>query len=203
MFTGIIGDIGEIKTIKRDGGMMHAQILTHDDPLGIDLGASIACDGVCLTVTRVEAVGEGALFSVDISQETLDVTNLDSWAPERAVNLERAMRIGEEIGGHIVSGHVDGKARIAKIVEDGKNRYFTFEVGEDLAKYIAPKGSVALNGTSLTVNKVSDAGGHFFECALIPHTLDVTTWGQAKEGQIINIEVDMMARYVARLREFD
>ncbi len=203
MFTGIIGDIGKIESVHRDGGMMQAQILTHDDPLGIDLGASIACDGVCLTVTRVEAVGEGALFSVDISQETLDVTNLDDWEIGQQVNLERAMRIGEEIGGHIVSGHVDGKARIAKIVEDGKNRFFTFEVSHDMAKYIAPKGSVALNGTSLTVNKVSDEGGHFLETALIPHTLQVTTWGQAKEGQVVNLEVDMMARYVARLREFE
>ncbi len=114
MFTGIVGDIGKIQNIVRKQNLMSVEILTHDDPLSIDLGASIACDGVCLTVTQVEALGEGAVFSVDISQETLDVTNLDDWELGRQINLERARRIGEEIGGHIVSGHVDGKARYAR-----------------------------------------------------------------------------------------
>lgn len=200
MFTGIIGDIGVIESLERHDEIVSAHIRSHDNPLSIELGASIACDGVCLTVTQVKTAEEGAIFAVDISQETLDVTNLEQWEKGQRLNLERAMRIGEEIGGHIVSGHVDGRAQIISIDKHGENTIIGFEAPAEFAKFIAPKGSVALNGTSLTVNKVD---GNQFWVNLIPHTLDVTTWRDAKAGDAVNLEVDMMARYVARLREFD
>ncbi len=200
MFTGIVGDVGDIQSVIEKEAMISAVIESRDDPLSIDLGASIACDGVCLTVTHVEAAGRGAHFSVDISRETLDVTNLDHWQKGGRVNLERAMRIGEEIGGHIVSGHVDGLAKIVAVEAVGENRVFRFEVPQDLARFVAKKGSVALNGTSLTVN---DVEGVEFAVNLIPHTLEITNWDQAKAGDLVNLEVDMMARYVARLREFE
>ncbi len=200
MFTGIVGDIGEIKRREEKNGILSADILSHDNPLSIDLGASIACDGVCLTVTHVEAINDGALFSVDISKETLDVTNLGGWSVGQAINIERSMRIGEEIGGHIVSGHVDGLAQLIAVEKSDENTVMQFRAPEELAKFIASKGSVALNGTSLTVNRVE---GCDFWVNLIPYTVEVTTWSRAQEGQEVNLEVDMMARYVARLREFD
>lgn len=195
MFTGIITDIGEIRALENRGDL-HARIGTSYETAGIDMGASIACNGVCLTV-----VGLGAdWFDVVISAETISKTNLDGWTQGKRVNLERALKVGDELGGHIVSGHVDGVATIASMVDEGESTRVTFDVPEALAKYIAPKGSVALNGTSLTVNEVD---GCRFGVNFIPHTKEVTVWGDAAEGDRINLEIDTLARYVARLREFD
>ncbi|HEX5599804.1 MAG TPA: riboflavin synthase [Hyphomicrobiaceae bacterium] len=195
MFTGIITDIGEV--IARDGGRFSIRSRYTADT--IKIGASIACDGCCLTVTAVEPQGTGSVFSVDTSNETRSKTTIDSWQAGRRINLERALTAGDELGGHIVTGHVDGVARILDIQPDGESRRFTFEAPEHLALYIAPKGSVALDGTSLTVNEVA---GNRFGVNVIPHTLTVTTWGAKTAGQLVNLEVDIFARYVARLMEF-
>jgi riboflavin synthase len=195
MFTGIISDVGEVA--DRKGGTF--AIRSCYEAVSIALGASIACDGVCLTVTTVRQEAEGSLFTVDVSNETLSKTTLGDWKPGRRVNLERALRAGDELGGHIVSGHVDGLARIVDIRPDGESFRFTFEAPDHLAMYIAPKGSVALDGTSLTVNEVS---GTRFGINIIPHTLTMTTWGAKKPGDPINLEIDQFARYMARLLEF-
>lgn len=198
MFTGIVTNVGTIKSSLVDGDMK-AQICCDYDIETIDIGASIACDGVCLTVVDTFMDGEKTVFSVDISRETLDVTNLGAWQEGRAVNLERAMKIGDEIGGHLVSGHVDGLATIIDIKDDAHSTRIMMEAPDALAKFIAAKGSLCLNGTSLTVNHVD---GNRFDVNLIQHTKAVTTWGQAALGDKVNLEIDMMARYVARLHEF-
>ena len=195
MFTGIITDIGTVES--RSGGVF--AIRSAYEAASIAIGASIACDGVCLTATTVKPEGKGSIFTVDVSNETLSKSTLDAWKTGRRVNLERALRAGDELGGHIVSGHVDGLARIIDIHSDGDSRRFTFEAPEHLAMYIAPKGSVALDGTSLTVNEVS---GTRFGINIIPHTLTMTTWGSKKPGDTINLEIDQFARYMARLLEF-
>lgn len=201
MFTGIITDIGEVLSVARNGDLT-ARIGTAYDPAGIDLGASIACNGVCLTVTAAGAddAGQG-WFQVDISAETVSKTNIgnDGWAVGRKINLERALRVGDELGGHIVSGHVDGVAEILSLKADGDSTRVTMRAPEELARFIAPKGSVALNGTSLTVNEVA---GRDFGINLIPHTQAVTTWGKAAEGDLVNLEIDTLARYVARLQDW-
>lgn len=194
MFTGIVTGIGTVIAI--DGGRF--TIRADEAPASIALGASICHDGVCLTVTGIEPDGDGSRYTLDVSNETLSLTTLGSWAAGREVNLERALKIGDELGGHIVSGHADGIARIADIRPDGESVRFTFEAPEALAAFIAPKGSVALDGTSLTVNEVDGAR---FGVNLIPHTLTVTTWGRKKPGDQVNIEIDPLARYVARLLE--
>jgi riboflavin synthase len=194
MFTGLITDVGQILT--RQGGQ--ARIRSHYAAASIAVGASICCDGVCLTATTVEAWSGGADFSVDISNETLSKTTLNQWAQGRPVNLERSLTAGAELGGHIVTGHVDGIVRIIEVRNDGDSRRFSFEAPEHLSMYIAPKGSVALDGTSLTVNEVA---GDRFGVNLIPHTLTMTTWGAKSAGDTVNLEVDLMARYVARLLE--
>lgn len=195
MFTGIITDVGAVQALENRGDL-HARIGTSYDTAGIDMGASIACNGVCLTV-----VGTGPdWFDVVISAETLSKTNLDVWKPGTRLNLERALKVGDELGGHIVSGHVDGVAELVALTDEGESTRMTFAVPEALARYIAPKGSVALNGTSLTVNEVD---GCTFGVNVIPHTKEVTTWGDAAVGDRINLEIDTLARYVARLREFD
>ena len=193
MFTGIVTDMGEIREITQAGDM-RARIGTGYDCSAIDIGASIACDGVCLTVV---ALGED-WFDVDISAETLDMTNLRSWTEGKRVNLERALRVGDELGGHIVSGHVDGVAEVLSMSSDGDSTRVQFRAPDALARFIAPKGSVALNGTSLTVNEVQ---GSVFGVNLIPHTKEVTTWGDVATGDHVNLEIDTMARYVARLAE--
>lgn len=195
MFTGIITDVGEV--IDKKGGVFTIQ--SSYAAAGIALGASICHDGCCLTVTNVRAQGSGSRYTLDVSNETLSKTTLGDWSPGRPVNLERALKAGDELGGHIVSGHVDGTAIITDIRTDGDSRRFTFEVPGELARFIAPKGSVALDGTSLTVNEVN---GTRFGVNLIPHTLTVTTWGRKKAGERVNIEIDPLARYVARLLEF-
>ncbi|KPA23091.1 Riboflavin synthase [Shimia sp. SK013] len=193
MFTGIITDIGEIRALEKRGDL-RARIGTGYDTAGIDLGASIASDGVCLTVVELGP----DWYDVEISAETVSKTNLGSWVEGKAVNLERALKVGDELGGHIVSGHVDGVAQLVAMRDEGDSTRFTFRAPETLAKFIAPKGSVALNGTSLTVNEVD---GCDFGINIIPHTKEVTTWGQAKVGDGINLEIDTLARYVARLAE--
>lgn len=198
MFTGIVTDVGRIID-TRVAGDLRARIGTHYDISGIDIGASIACDGVCLTVVALGSEPEG-WFDVEISAETVSKTNLGNWRPGKRVNLERALKVGDELGGHIVSGHVDGLAEVVGVRPEGGSLRVTFRAPEALAKFIAPKGSVALNGTSLTVNEVSGAE---FGVNLIPHTQEVTTWGEVAVGDRVNLEVDTMARYVARLREYD
>ena len=194
MFTGIITDIGEL--VARDGGRFAVRCGYAAD--GIAIGASIACDGACLTATEVSPAGKGSIFRVDVSNETLSKTTLGGWTPGRRINLERALRAGDELGGHIVAGHVDGVARIAGIAPDGDSRRFTIEAPDALAGYIASKGSVALDGISLTVNEVS---GSRFGINIIPHTLTHTALGDKKPGDRVNLEVDLFARYVARLME--
>lgn len=191
MFTGLISDVGTL--VSRDGGVF--VIRSAYQPASIALGASIACDGCCLTATNVSAEGEGCSFQVDVSNETLARTTLGDWQSGQRINLERSLRAGDEMGGHIVTGHVDGVAEISDLSVDGNAIRMTFTAPVELARFIAQKGSVSLNGTSLTVNEVS---GPTFGCALIPHTCSVTTWGDARAGDCVNIEVDVLARYVAR-----
>lgn len=196
MFTGIITDIGEIRAIEQRGDT-RVVLGTRYDTETIELGASIACSGVCLTV-----VDKGAdWFAVDVSAETLACSVLGDWAVGAPVNLERSLRVGDELGGHIVSGHVDGVADIIAIRPEGDSLRFTFRVAKALAPYIAAKGSVALNGISVTVNEVADNadGSTDFGVNIIPHTRENTTFGHAKAGDRVNVEIDVLARYVARL----
>ena len=196
MFTGIITDVGEILELEKRGDL-RARIKTNHDTKGIAFGASIACDGICLTVVDF---GDN-WFDVEISAETVSKTVIGSgrWRINHQVNLERSLKVGDELGGHIVSGHVDGIAKVSSIKDEGDSTRFIFEVPEELACFIAPKGSVALNGTSLTVNEVKD---NSFGVNLVPHTKKVTSWGKTKVGDPINLEIDTLARYVARLAEY-
>lgn len=202
MFTGIVSDLGTVERLE-DRGDLRARLRCSYPAEGIALGASIACDGVCLTVVDRGADAGGSWFDVDISAETVARTNIRSnrvgWVAGRRVNLERALRLGDELGGHIVSGHVDGLCEIIGLEPEGDSLRFTFAAPERLARYIAPKGSVALNGTSLTVNEVD--GAHF-GVNIIPHTAQVTNWGTARMGDAVNLEIDTLARYVARLADF-
>jgi len=193
MFTGIITDIGTILELEQRGDL-RARIGTSYDTKTVDIGASIACNGVCLTAI---ALGEG-WFDVQISAESVAKTNIGTWVKGGRVNLERALKVGDELGGHIVSGHVDGVARITAMKDEGDSTRVTLEAPKELARFIAPKGSVALNGTSLTVKEVEGAS---FGINFIPHTKDATTWGAAEVGDLINLEIDTLARYVARLAE--
>ena len=197
MFTGIITDIGQVLAVEMRGDMQ-ARIGTGYDVAGIDIGASIACDGVCLTVVALGTDPQN-WFEVQISAETLDKTNLGKWASGKRVNLERALKVGDELGGHIVSGHVDGLAEIIAMQDEGDSTRVTLRAPDALAGFIASKGSVALNGTSLTVNEVTGAD---FGINFIPHTKAATTWGDAAVGDMVNLEIDTLARYVARLREW-
>lgn len=197
MFTGIVTDIGEVLETERRGDL-RARIGTGYDVGGIDIGASIACDGVCLTVIAL-GTSPRNWFDVEISAESLSKTNIDGWAPGTRINLERALKVGDELGGHIVSGHVDGIAEVVRVAPEGDSVRVTFRAPHALAGFIAPKGSVALNGTSLTVNEVD---GTEFGINFIPHTQKATTWGAVAVGDRVNLEVDTMARYVARLREW-
>ncbi len=198
MFTGIVSDVGEIIEITRFGERSRLAVASAYDPASIDIGASIANAGVCLTVVGVEKRAAGSLISFDVGAETLAVTTLGAWRVGGHVNLERALRVGDELGGHMVSGHVDGVADILSRRDFDGMAHFRFRAPRDCARFIAVKGSVALDGTSLTVNAVE---GDEFEVLLIPHTLAVTTWGERKAGDPINLEVDQMARYAARLIE--
>ena len=194
MFTGIITDIGTIRSVKQRGDL-RIEIATGYNVTSVDMGASIACDGVCLTV--VEKTSDS--FCVDVSAESAGLTNIFEWKTDRPVNLERALKVGDELGGHIVSGHVDGVAEIVALRDEGDSTRVTLRAPDALAKFIAPKGSVALNGTSLTVNEVN---GTDFGINFIPHTKAVTTWGSAAVGDRVNLEIDTLARYVARLQDW-
>lgn len=197
MFTGIITDIGTVLETEMQGDL-RARIGCGYDIAGIDIGASIACDGVCLTVIALGREPQN-WFDVQISAESVSKTNLGGWGAGKRLNLERALKVGDELGGHIVSGHVDGLATVVGLRPEGDSLRVTFRAPHALAGFIAPKGSVALNGTSLTVNEVD---GTDFGINFIPHTQKATTWGDVALGDLVNLEVDTMARYVARLREW-
>ena len=199
MFTGIVTDVGTVAAVKplREG--VGLRIDTAYDQQGIAIGASISCAGVCLTVTALPEGGSNARwFEVEAWEEALRLTTAMGWKSGTRINLERALKIGDELGGHIVSGHADGTAEIIERKDEGDAVRFTLEAPRDLAKFIAPKGSVALDGTSLTVNKVEGAR---FDVLLIHHSLTVTTWGERQVGDRVNLEIDTMARYAARLVE--
>lgn len=193
MFTGIITNIGKISELTQEGDL-RVRIETGYETQTIDIGASIASDGVCLTVIDLGA----DWYEVQVSAETVAKTNLAGWAVGKRVNLERALRVGDELGGHIVSGHVDGVAQVISVTEEGDSTRVVLRAPEGLARFIAPKGSVALNGTSLTVNEVE---GCDFGINFIPHTKVATTWGDVTVGDAVNLEIDTLARYVARLAE--
>ncbi|MBB4007534.1 riboflavin synthase [Allorhizobium taibaishanense] len=200
MFTGIVTDIGTVEDVVPLKEGVKLRIATSYDPSTIDMGASIAHSGTCLTVTGLPEEGSNARwFEVEAWEEALRLTTIAGWKKGTRINLERSLKIGDELGGHIVSGHVDGMAEILDIKSEGDATRFTLRVPEHLARFVAPKGSVALDGTSLTVNGVASCD---FDILLIRHTLEVTTWGDRKVGDFVNFEVDTMARYAARLAEF-
>ncbi|WP_339861090.1 riboflavin synthase [Paremcibacter congregatus] len=199
MFTGIITDVGAVDSIEQQGDC-RIILKTAFDTATIDIGASIACSGVCLTVVDK---GED-WFAVDASAETLSCTNLQDWTAGTKVNLERALKVGEELGGHIVTGHVDGLGEITDITPEGDSLRMRFSVPVSIARYIAEKGSVTINGISLTVNEVIDDkdGATQFGINVIPHTQEKTTFSVVKIGDKVNLEIDVLARYVARMNKF-
>lgn len=192
MFTGLITDLGEIKDVSVGGGGTRFVIATAYDTSTLDTGASIACNGCCLTAIDLKP----GSFAVDVSHETLDRTTLGGWQTGRRINLERSLELGDELGGHLVSGHIDCVAEVTEARPDGDSVRFTFKVPAAFAHFIAEKGSVAVDGVSLTVNEVTDTT---FGVNIIPHTQQVTTFGALRAGDTVNIEIDMLARYVARL----
>jgi riboflavin synthase len=199
MFTGIVTDIGEVVAVEpRAEGLARLKIACAYDPDGIDIGASIACSGVCLTVIARGRDGNRAWFAVDAAAETLRVTTVGGWRNSTRINLERALKVGDELGGHIVAGHADGLATLISREDLTDMARLSFRVPAELARFIASKGSVALDGVSLTVNEVAD---DTFAVLIIPHTLAVTTLGALAAGHAVNLEVDLMARYAARLME--
>lgn len=200
MFTGIVTDVGSISAVTRLNEGVRLRVRTAFDPATIDMGASICCAGTCLTVTGLpDGEDHGGWFEVEAWEEALRLTTISSWNSGTRINLERSLKIGDELGGHLVSGHVDGTASIIAANDEGDARRFQVKAPTDLARFIAPKGSVALDGTSLTVNKVDDV---VFDVLLIRHSMDVTTWSERRAGDIINLEVDQMARYAERLIGF-
>lgn len=199
MFTGIVTDIGEIAAIAPLDQGIRLRIRTNYDPATIAIGASIACAGVCLTVVALPDAGSNERwFEVEAWEEALRLTTAGNWQVASRLNLERALKVGDELGGHIVSGHVDGMAEIVERIDEGDAVRFRLRAPRGLSKFIAPKGSVALDGTSLTVNGVD---GDLFDVLLIHHSLGATTWGARQVGDRVNLEVDTMARYAARLME--
>ena len=197
MFTGIVSDLGEVLELEeRAEGLRRVVIACGYDPATIDIGASIACSGPCLTVVERGRKGNRTFFAVDVAAETLRVTTAGSWQRGTKLNLERSLRLGDELGGHLVSGHVDGIAELLTRKDLPDMARLFLRVPAPLSRFIAPKGSVALDGVSLTVNEVA---GDTFSVLLIPHTLQVTTFGGLPAGARLNLEVDQMARYAARL----
>ena len=205
MFTGIVTDVGEIAEMKPGGqagsgaGDRRFVVRTKHDMTPIAIGASIACSGCCLTVIEKGSSGAGNWFAVEVSGESLAKTHLGDWTVGSRINLELSLKLGDELGGHLVYGHVDGVGKVVSMTPEGGSVRFVFEAPDDLARFIAAKGSVAIDGISLTVNEVT---GKRFGINIISHTQAVTTLGQAKPGQRVNLEVDMLARYVARLLEY-
>lgn len=199
MFTGIVTDIGTVMAVKQLAKGARFRIETSYDPDTIQIGASIACSGTCLTVVELpDAASNSRWFEVEAWEEALRLTTAENWTEGTRINLERALKMGDELGGHLVSGHVDGVAEIIAIKDEGEARRFTLRAPKDMTKFVAPKGSVALDGTSLTVNAVK---GDEFDVLIIRHTLEVTSWGERKTGDSVNFEADTMARYAARLAE--
>jgi riboflavin synthase len=194
MFTGIVTDVGRVRAVRDTNRDRRFEIETGFDVATIDMGASISHAGCCLTVVEK---GEG-WFAVEVSGETLAVTTLGDWKEGRRVNLERAARVGDELGGHIVSGHVDGIGEVLSVEAEGGSHRVRIRAPKPLHRFIAPKGSITVEGVSLTVNEVED---DVFGVNLIPHTWDVTTLGELKPGSRVNLEIDMLARYLARWRE--
>jgi len=199
MFTGIVTDIGEVVAVEpRAQGLVRLRIACGYDPDAIDIGASIACSGVCLTVVARGKEGERAWFAVEAAAETLRMTTVDGWQRGTRINLERALKVGDELGGHIVAGHADGLATVIAREDLTDMSRFTLRAPQELARFIATKGSVALDGVSLTVNEVA---GDSFSVLIIPHTLKATMLGRLGVGDAVNLEVDLVARYAARLME--
>lgn len=199
MFTGIITDKGKVRAIEASGDTRF-EFSTGLDLSSVELGASISCSGACLTVVDLGSDGRDGWFAADVSAETLSKTTLGDWDEGTAVNFERALKMGDELGGHMVSGHVDGVARVVSVTPEGDSRRIVFEAPGELARMIAPKGSVAIDGVSLTVNETED---NQFGINVIPHTLEHTTLGGLEPGRSVNLEIDMLARYVARLVQPD
>ncbi len=201
MFTGIITDIGQIIEIDENGDLQ-VKISCNYDLSTIFVGASIAHNGICLTVTNKGTIKNKPWYSIDVSAETIKKTNIllqnSKWQIGTQINLERSLKVGDELGGHIVTGHVDGIATIREVKKDGGSTKITLETQIDLATYIATKGSIALNGTSLTVNNIRN---NQFDINLIPHTKKYTTWNNLNVGDNVNLEIDSLARYVARIKE--
>jgi riboflavin synthase len=198
MFTGLVSDIGEVTSVEPRGALKRIRIACNYPGDSIAIGASIACGGPCLTVVGAGEFGGRTFFDVDVAAETLARTTAQHWIPGTKINLERSLRLGDELGGHVVTGHVDGVAMIEAVEDFDGMRKIMIGVPTDLARFVAEKGSVSLDGTSLTVNSVS---GCRFSVLLIPHSLSVTTWKDRKVGDEINLEVDLMARYAARLTQ--
>ena len=201
MFTGIITDIGTIRRAEQRGDL-RLTIATTYDPATIDLGASIACSGVCLTVVDKGPDADNAWFAVDVSHESVSRTAADHWVEGTRLNLERALRMGDELGGHLVTGHVDGVATVTETAPDGDSTRIALEVARNLGRFVAPKGSITLDGVSLTVNQVDDDGDSTrFTINLIPHSAEHTTLGSLAAGKAVNVEIDVLARYLKRLEE--
>ncbi len=202
MFTGIVTAVGTILAIE-ERGELRARISMPWDPDQVDIGTSICCNGICLTVVNRGKESTTRWFEVDLSSETVARTHVGleatRWVTGVRINLERSLRVGDEMGGHVVSGHVDGVAVVSSVTESGDSHVVRMTAPAELMRFIASKGSVALNGTSLTVNAVDSSG---FEVCLIPHTLKATTWNDIREGDGVNVEIDLFARYIARLTEF-
>jgi riboflavin synthase len=194
MFTGIVTDLGDVRKLEK-GGDTHIAMGTHFDVEAIDVGASISCSGICLTVID-KGTSTDRWFAVTASAETVSRTTMAGWRVGTPINLERPVRVGDELGGHIVTGHIDGTAELLHLAPEGESTRMIFEAPANLAPFIAPKGSIALDGVSLTVN---DVEGSRFGVNIIPHTLKVTSFGNLKEGGRVNVEIDLLARYVQRL----
>ncbi len=194
MFTGIVTDVGRVRSVRETNRDRRFEIATAFDVATIDIGASISHAGCCLTVVEK---GDG-WFAVEVSGETLSLTTLDGWTEGKRVNLERAAKVGDELGGHIVSGHVDGVGEVISVEREGGSHRVCIRVPRPLHRFIAPKGSISVEGVSLTVNEVED---DVFGVNLIPHTWEVTTLGELKAGSRVNLEIDMLARYLARFQE--
>jgi riboflavin synthase len=198
MFTGIVSDIGRVMSVER-GGDMRLTIGCTYDPGGIAVGASILCAGICLSAVATGTVAGQNYFTVEASAETRGKTTLGSWRVGTRVNLERALRVGDELGGHLVSGHIDGVGEVVEVIPDGASRRLLVRAPKELLPFVAEKGSICFDGVSLTVNEVR---GSDIAINLIPHTISVTTFDRIARGQLINIEIDMLARYIARLASF-
>ena len=201
MFTGIVTDIGTVRSVEQRGDL-RITISTTYDLSTVDLGASIACSGVCLTVVDKGPDADDPWFAVDVSGETVSKTAADHWREGARLNLERALRLGDELGGHLVTGHVDGVGTVSEVTPDGDSARIAVEIPRALGQFVATKGSVTLDGVSLTVNEVADDGdGTRFAVNIIPHTADHTTLGSLAQGQEVNLEIDVLARYLQRLEQ--